>query len=172
MPEIQSHHYHYFARGIVTQTSNALVAFLVVIAIYVFTYIEFIPGSIMLGWILSVFIFLALRFWNSKSLAQATTRKIYKKHVFYLLLICIYSAIVWITSSVLSLLYAPPNYEFFSLIMVILIAKTPYRDGTTHVIFEPLDFTVPAHPCAHGISTSMGSVNLTSSLYHTTDENM
>jgi len=33
--------------------------------------------------------------------------------------------------------------------------KTPYRDGTTHVIFEPLDFTVPAHPCAHGISASM-----------------
>jgi hypothetical protein len=29
------------------------------------------------------------------------------------------------------------------------------RDGTTHVIFGPLDFTVPAHPCAHGISASM-----------------
>jgi len=24
--------------------------------------------------------------------------------------------------------------------------KTPYRDGTTHIIFEPLDFG--AHPCA------------------------
>jgi hypothetical protein len=24
--------------------------------------------------------------------------------------------------------------------------KTPYRDGTTHVIFEPLDFAAPAHP--------------------------
>ena len=33
--------------------------------------------------------------------------------------------------------------------------KTPYNDGTTHVIFEPLDFTAPAHPCARGISASM-----------------
>jgi len=23
--------------------------------------------------------------------------------------------------------------------------KTPWRNGTTHVIFEPLDFTAPAH---------------------------
>jgi len=33
--------------------------------------------------------------------------------------------------------------------------KTPYRDGTTHVIFEPLDFTALAHPCARGISASL-----------------
>jgi hypothetical protein len=32
--------------------------------------------------------------------------------------------------------------------------KTPWRNGTTHVIFEPLDFTAPAHPCARGISAS------------------
>jgi hypothetical protein len=51
--------------------------------------------------------------------------------------------------------------------------KTPYRDGTTHVVFEPLDFiarlaalvpAAPAHPCARGIRTSMyvkPRVNLT-----------
>jgi len=33
--------------------------------------------------------------------------------------------------------------------------KTPYANGTTHVLFEPLDFTAPAHPCARGISASM-----------------
>ena len=33
--------------------------------------------------------------------------------------------------------------------------KTPYRDGTTHVIFEPVDFTAPAQPCARGISASL-----------------
>ena len=33
--------------------------------------------------------------------------------------------------------------------------STPYRDGTTHVIFEPMDFTAPAHPCARGISASL-----------------
>jgi len=33
--------------------------------------------------------------------------------------------------------------------------KTPYRDGTTHVIFEPVDFAAPAHPCARGIHASM-----------------
>ena len=33
--------------------------------------------------------------------------------------------------------------------------KTPYRDGTTHIILEPLDFTALAHPCARGISASM-----------------
>jgi hypothetical protein len=26
--------------------------------------------------------------------------------------------------------------------------KHPFRDGTTHVLFEPLDFTAPAHICA------------------------
>jgi len=30
----------------------------------------------------------------------------------------------------------------------------PYRDGTTHVLFEPVDFTAPAHPCARGIRAS------------------
>jgi hypothetical protein len=33
--------------------------------------------------------------------------------------------------------------------------KTLWRNGTTHVMFEPLDFTAPAHPCARGISASM-----------------
>ena len=33
--------------------------------------------------------------------------------------------------------------------------KIPYSDGTTHVLFEPLDFTAPGHPCARGISASM-----------------
>ncbi len=122
MSEIQSYHYQHLARGITTQTSKAIVAFLIVTSTYVFTYLDYIPVSIMLGWILSVFIFLTLRFWNSRSLEQATTLEIYKKHVFYLLLICIYSAIVWVASSVLGLLYAPPYYQFFSLIMVILIA--------------------------------------------------
>ena len=31
--------------------------------------------------------------------------------------------------------------------------KTPYRDGTTHVIFEPLDFTALAHPCARVVKS-------------------
>jgi len=33
--------------------------------------------------------------------------------------------------------------------------KTPYRDGTTDVIFEPVDFAAPAHPCARGIRASL-----------------
>ena len=33
--------------------------------------------------------------------------------------------------------------------------STPYRDGTTQVMFEPMDFTAPAHPCARGISASL-----------------
>jgi hypothetical protein len=38
---------------------------------------------------------------------------------------------------------------------VVYQLKTPYRDGTTEVVFEPLDFTAPAHPCARGISASV-----------------
>jgi len=33
--------------------------------------------------------------------------------------------------------------------------KTPWRNGTTHVILEPLDFTAPAHSCTRSISASM-----------------
>ena len=33
--------------------------------------------------------------------------------------------------------------------------KTPYRDGTTHVFFQPLDFIALAHPCARGMSASL-----------------
>lgn len=33
--------------------------------------------------------------------------------------------------------------------------KTPYRDGTTHVCFEALNFAAPAYPCARGMSASM-----------------
>ena len=42
------------------------------------------------------------------------------------------------------------------------VLKTSYGDGTTHVIFEPLDFTDLAHPCAHGISASMHLLTLKS----------
>jgi hypothetical protein len=38
---------------------------------------------------------------------------------------------------------------------VVYQLKTPYRDGTTEVVFEPLDFTALAHPCARGISASL-----------------
>ena len=33
--------------------------------------------------------------------------------------------------------------------------KRAFSDGTTHVLFEPQDFTAPAHPCARGISASL-----------------
>lgn len=33
--------------------------------------------------------------------------------------------------------------------------KNSYRDGTTEVVLEPLDFTAPAHPWARGISASL-----------------
>ena len=33
--------------------------------------------------------------------------------------------------------------------------KTPYRDGTTHVIFEPLDFSRSRHPASRDISASV-----------------
>ena len=33
--------------------------------------------------------------------------------------------------------------------------KTPYRDGTTHVIFELLDFSRSRHPASRGIGASL-----------------
>ncbi len=36
--------------------------------------------------------------------------------------------------------------------------KTPYRYGTTQVIFEPLDFAAPAHPCTRGIRASVHNI--------------
>ena len=39
--------------------------------------------------------------------------------------------------------------------LVILELKRAFSDGTTHVLFEPQDFTAPAHPCARGISASL-----------------
>ena len=35
---------------------------------------------------------------------------------------------------------------------VVYQLKKSYRDGSTEVVFDPLDFTAPAHPCARGIS--------------------
>ena len=39
--------------------------------------------------------------------------------------------------------------------LVILELKRAFSDGTTHVLFEPQDFTAPAHACARGISASL-----------------
>jgi len=39
--------------------------------------------------------------------------------------------------------------------LVVHELKHRFRDGTTQVLFEPLDFAAPAHPCARGISASM-----------------
>jgi hypothetical protein len=36
--------------------------------------------------------------------------------------------------------------------------KTPYRDGTTHVIFEPMDFSRSCASCARDISASCTSL--------------
>ncbi len=36
--------------------------------------------------------------------------------------------------------------------------KTPYRDGTTHVIFEPMDFSRSCASCARDISGSCTSL--------------
>ena len=39
--------------------------------------------------------------------------------------------------------------------LVVLELKKAFTDGNTHVLFEPRDFTAPAHPCARGISASL-----------------
>ena len=39
--------------------------------------------------------------------------------------------------------------------LVVLELKRAFSDGTTPVLFEPQDFTAPAHPCARGISASL-----------------
>ncbi len=82
---------------------------------------EYIPINILLIWILSVFIFLALRGWNSLALKNASTLNEHKKQAHYLFLICLLSSIIWSTSSILGLIYAPFPYAYYSLVMIILM---------------------------------------------------
>ncbi len=121
MSEIKSGHYPYLSDNIVSETPKAIFAFFIITVLYVFIYKDFIPVPIMLGWLVSVIIFLSLRFWNATKFKKSNSLADYKKHTFLLLLICMYSSLVWGASSLLGVFYAPPAYGDFSLVMIILI---------------------------------------------------
>jgi hypothetical protein len=44
--------------------------------------------------------------------------------------------------------------------------KTPYRDGTTHVIFEPLDFTVRLAALVHKLRVNLTRLDEKHPVYH------
>ncbi len=119
--DIKSNHYPHLSRGIISETPKAIVGFVLFTSIYVLTYREHIPGAVMLMWISSVLILLALRIWNSISFENSTTLDAYKKQTSILFFVCAYSAVVWGTSSILGLLYAPSHYAYFSLTMITLM---------------------------------------------------
>ncbi|RLA77200.1 MAG: hypothetical protein DRG78_17775 [Epsilonproteobacteria bacterium] len=112
---------------VVDDTLKAVIGLLVGSAIFVWTYVNFIPLEYILMWSVAQVVFILLRFYNSKVLLkyiQNNDSKKIKVQVFILSILIIYSSLVWSVGAVLGAMYAPSPYEFvlFIIIMGVITA--------------------------------------------------
>ena len=107
---------------VVLHTKKAMASLLLVSAVFVYTYIEYIP-YIWLGlWLTAQFIFSFYRLYNARQLQkyidEKNTQKL-KEHTFYYFIALMLSTLIWTSATILGYIYAPPVYQFISLIMIV-----------------------------------------------------
>ena len=107
---------------VVGQTPRAMVALLVVSFAYFFIFIEFIPISHLLIWLLAQIILALYRFYNTKMfdkyLLQNNQEKINKEEIYFIIL-NIFQSIMWAAASLLVMFYAPQPFEFVMFVVAI-----------------------------------------------------
>lgn len=104
---------------IADDTPKALFGLLIVSSIFLWTYWEYIPFEYLLVWTLFQVLFLFLRFFNSKMLLKYIENETKLRfHTIFLVVIIVYSAIVWSSATLLGAYFAPSPYEFISLAMI------------------------------------------------------
>lgn len=117
------YYYHpNLVQHMINQTPKAVFGLVVVSSIYLWSYWDYIPLVYLLSWLAAQTFFVLFRFLNAKNLKRyiekEDTIKI-KHHVIYFSILLIYSTFVWTSATILGLIFAPPNYEFISLVMII-----------------------------------------------------
>lgn len=107
---------------IIEQTPRTILGLILISSIFIWIHKDFIPFKLFSIWITAQVLFILLRAINAKKLAQSIKTNDTNKtrtHTYVLLLLIIYSAFLWSTSTILALFYAPMHYEFISLLMII-----------------------------------------------------
>jgi diguanylate cyclase (GGDEF)-like protein len=106
----------------VDQTPKAVIGLIITSLIFVWVYVDYIPLPYLLLWLGAQILFILFRFLNAKTLkkliANDDTVQM-KRHITYFMALLIYSTLVWTSATLLGLLFAPPYYEFVSLIMIV-----------------------------------------------------
>ncbi len=106
---------------IVDETWTTLYSLVFVSAVLIWIYEAFIPMSYLILWIVAQSIYILLRYVNAKALKKHMANEDHEKmklHARVLLLLIIFSALLWNVGNIVGVLYAPELYEFVSLIMM------------------------------------------------------
>jgi diguanylate cyclase (GGDEF)-like protein len=105
----------------VDETPKTIVGLITLSLLLIWIYYEYVPIEMIMLWIIAQSAFIYLRFLNAKILkAHLKNNDIQKinEHIKYFLAFIIYSAFVWNLGSLGGVYYAPANYEFISITMI------------------------------------------------------
>ena len=107
---------------LIQQTPRAMAALLIVSVAYCWMFINFIPHTLLILWLLLQVILVICRFYNIKMfkqyLIEQAQERIQKQKTLFIIL-NLFQAFMWTTSSVLVLMYAPQPFELVSLVIII-----------------------------------------------------
>lgn len=107
---------------IVDETRTTIYGLVFVSAVLVWTYGAFVPTYLLMIWIAAQSIYIVSRYFNAKALKRHLDNGDSDKmrlQARVLLLLIVFSALLWNLGNIIGVLYAPEWYEFISLIMMI-----------------------------------------------------
>ncbi len=114
-------HHPIQVQRIVDETPKTVIGLSLLSVVTIWIYADFIPTHLLIAWILLQTIFIFFRLLNAKMLAQSIQEEDMDKmrlHTKLLFFVLIYSALVWNAGNIVGVMYAPPMYEFVSLVMM------------------------------------------------------
>jgi len=141
-----SHYQPQQVQRFINETPKTIAGLIVISAIIIYTYIDYVPLDIVLLWSLSQSIFIFFRFYNFKKLQKyldSHDNKNLKKHINYLALMIAYSAISWNAALIFWVSYSPPYFELISTVIIVgLITAASQSLSSIFKIFVTYYFTL------------------------------
>ncbi|MFK5892442.1 MAG: GGDEF domain-containing protein [Pseudomonadota bacterium] len=107
--------------NMVQETFKTVLVLIPLSLIFVWIFIDFIPTSYALTWLTIQFIYIYLRYLNSKKMREYlvnSDKNTLKRQVKFFLVLSIFSALWWDIGIILGLSYAPAFYEYITAIFV------------------------------------------------------
>ena len=107
---------------VILHTNKAMISLALVSLVYLYAYIDYVPSQWLILWITAQSIFFLYRIYNAKQLQKSIikkdTKELERQTLYYFIAIMI-STLIWTSATVLGYIYAPPIYQFVSLLMIV-----------------------------------------------------